>query len=112
SPHSPRDGEDDADPPLLLQEPMEVDVEGEVETDWALELRSALHSGGSLWHLDKGLLRFILSNLLQKDDNVCDLGAFGGHYSKWLNDTGLVRAFAFDSIPGVEEITDGAVRYA
>ena len=62
----------------------------------------ALHSGGSLWHLDKGLLRFILSNLLQKvgskgalsfeadtrtaqDDNVCDLGAFGGHYSKWLN---------------------------
>ena len=63
----------------------------DVQTDWPLELRSvpnlgagpgsevydalqtlqqiraqALHSGGSLWHLDKGLLRFLLSNVLQK----------------------------------------------
>ncbi|CAE7303364.1 GSP1 [Symbiodinium natans] len=98
-------------PPLLLQEPSEVDMK-DVQTDWPLELRSALHSGGSLWHLDKGLLRFLLSNVLQKGDNVCDLGAFGGHYSEWLNDTGLVSAFAFDAIPGVEEITSGAVRYA
>ncbi|CAE7938343.1 GSP1 [Symbiodinium sp. KB8] len=98
--------------PLLWQEPSEVDLEGDVQTDWALELRSALHSGGSLWHLDKGLLRFLLSMVLRKGDNVCDLGAFGGHYSEWLNDTGLVSAYAFDAIPGVEEITKGAVRHA
>ncbi|CAE7333776.1 ODA11, partial [Symbiodinium sp. CCMP2456] len=98
--------------PLLWQEPSEVDMEGDVQTDWTLELRSALHSGGSLWHLDKGLLRFLLSMVLRKGDNVCDLGAFGGHYSEWLNDTGLVSAYAFDAIPGVEEITKGAVRHA
>eukprot|EP00439_Symbiodinium_sp_Y106_P073657 s1439_g13.t3 len=98
--------------PLLWQEPSEVDMEGDVQTDWTLELRSALHSGGSLWHLDKGLLRFLLSMVLHKGDIVCDLGAFGGHYSEWLNDTGLVSAYAFDAIPGVEEITKGAVRHA
>ena len=43
------------------QEPMEVDVEGEVETDWALELRSARHSvhmvGGSwITAASKGVL--------------------------------------------------------
>ena len=43
---------------------------------------------------------------------VCDLGAFGGHYSSWLNDTGLVTAYAFDGTPRVEELTQGRVRYA
>lgn len=43
---------------------------------------------------------------------VCDLGAFGGHYSSWLNDTGLVTAYAFDGTKRVEELTQGRVRYA
>jgi len=38
------------------------------------------------------------------------LGAFTGHYSKWLNDTGLFsRVVAFDGIRGIEELTDNAV---
>ena len=41
---------------------------------------------------------------------VCDLGAFGGHYSQWLNDTGLVTAYAFDGAPHVERLTQGRVR--
>ena len=64
-----------------------------------------------------------VSRLPGQGDNVCDLGAFGGHYSEWLNagpldgcwcsqasescrmqDTGLVSAYAFDAIPGVEDL--------
>ena len=38
------------------------------------------------------------------------MGAFAGHYSSWLNDTGLVTAFAFDGAP-VEHWTQGRVRH-
>lgn len=42
---------------------------------------------------------------------MADFGAGGGHYSKFFNDTGLVQAFAFDGIEGVDEVTKGAVSY-
>ncbi|CAK9082679.1 unnamed protein product [Durusdinium trenchii] len=79
------------------------ETEGNLEppTDWALELRTALHVEGELLHLDKGLLRFLLRDLLYRDEHVCDLGAFAGHYSLWLNDTGLVTSFAFDAVTAV-----------
>ena len=39
------------------------------------------------------------------------MGAFAGHYASWLNDTGLVTAFAFDQA-NVEHWTQGRVRHA
>jgi hypothetical protein len=47
------------------------------------------------------LLFSIMSDVLP---TVGDLGAGGGHYSTWLNETGLVRAYAFDGIPEIEEV--------
>eukprot|EP00747_Dinoflagellata_sp_TGD_P056601 gnl/TRDRNA2_/TRDRNA2_150183_c0_seq1.p1 gnl/TRDRNA2_/TRDRNA2_150183_c0~~gnl/TRDRNA2_/TRDRNA2_150183_c0_seq1.p1 ORF type:complete len:259 (+),score=43.66 gnl/TRDRNA2_/TRDRNA2_150183_c0_seq1:57-833(+) len=40
-----------------------------------------------------------------------DLGGSLGGYSQWLNDTGLVEAFAFDGSDGIEDITDGRVTF-
>jgi len=68
------------------------------------------------WELDKGLLRGMLRHALQPtyEENeyvsVGDFGAGGGHYSEWLNDTGLVKAFAFDATRVVSDITGGAVQ--
>ncbi|CAJ1363126.1 unnamed protein product [Effrenium voratum] len=70
------------------------------------------HRRGALAFGDKGLLRFLLANVLRQNDRLCDLGAFGGHYAEWLNDTGLVRAWAFDGLEDVEELTEGRVRFA
>jgi len=58
--------------------------------------------------LDKGLLRRLL-RLLPFDASVGDFGALDGQYAKWLNDTGLVTAFAFDGVEGVSQITEGTV---
>ena len=33
-----------------------------------------------------------------------------GRYSAWLNDTGLVTAYAFDGVQGIDELTDGRVQ--
>lgn len=58
---------------------------------------------------DMGVLRSLL-RILPRDSSLADLGAFTGHYSKWLNDTGLFsRVVAFDGIRGIEELTDNAV---
>ncbi|CAJ1409689.1 unnamed protein product [Effrenium voratum] len=95
-----------------LLQPELTELDTTKPTDWAMELRTALHTGGELWHLDKGLLRFLLANVLRQNERLCDLGAFGGHYAEWLNDTGLVRAWAFDGLEDVEELTEGRVRFA
>eukprot|EP00435_Cladocopium_sp_Y103_P012755 s634_g3.t1 len=58
--------------------------------------------------VDKGLLRYLL-RLLPPDVSLGDFGALDGQYSRWLNDTGLVTAYAFDGVMGVTEITEGAV---
>eukprot|EP00397_Hematodinium_sp_SG-2012_P028780 GEMP01030338.1.p1 GENE.GEMP01030338.1~~GEMP01030338.1.p1 ORF type:complete len:330 (+),score=70.05 GEMP01030338.1:515-1504(+) len=60
------------------------------------------------WAVDKGLLRGFLK-LVDLDGSVTlgDFGAGGGHYSKWLNDTGLVKAFAFDGTPDIDRIAPG-----
>lgn len=62
------------------------------------------------WFLDKPLLRFLVRYVLAAGQTVGEFGAFGGRYSEWLNDTGLVEAFAFDGIPRVAEITEGRVQ--
>ena len=60
---------------------------------------------------DKGVLRALLRNVLPVNATLADLGALDGQYSRWLNDTGLVTSFAFDGVQGVEELTDGRVRF-
>ncbi|CAK0817048.1 unnamed protein product, partial [Prorocentrum cordatum] len=59
--------------------------------------------------LDRGLLRALLQHVLQTGATVADIGAGSGHYAKWLNDTGLVSAYAFDGTPEVELVTRGSV---
>ncbi|CAJ1396640.1 unnamed protein product [Effrenium voratum] len=61
--------------------------------------------------LDKGLLRFLL-RLLPAGGSLADFGALDGQYSRWLNDTGWVSAFAFDGVTGVAEITEESVSEA
>jgi len=66
------------------------------------------------WAVDKGLLRGILRHVvddLYAGRTLADFGAGGGHYAKWINDTGLITAWAYDGIQGVEEVTKGAVSY-
>jgi len=70
------------------------------------------------WPRDAGLLRGFLRHCLRPGygdsapPTVGDFGAGGGRYSMWLNDTGLVHAFAFDAAFAVEDITGGAVSFA
>merc|ERR1719473_1969610 len=62
--------------------------------------------------LDQGLLQGLLRHVLPLDATVADMGAGSGQYAKWLNDTGLVTAFAFDGSHDIELITTGAVNSA
>lgn len=61
------------------------------------------------YQLDKGLLRGLVRHILPLDASVGDFGAGSGHYASWLNDTGLVTAFAFDGSPDIELVTKGTV---
>lgn len=61
------------------------------------------------WQLDRGLLQGLLRHVLPVDASVADFGAGSGHYARWLNDTGLVTAFAFDGSPDMELVTKGSV---
>jgi len=68
------------------------------------------------WAIDRGLVRGLVRHVWQpplgeaSPLTVGDFGAGGGHYSKWLNETGLVQAFAFDGTHQAAELTDGAVQ--
>jgi len=68
------------------------------------------------WTLDKGLLQAILRHCLKPgygnaaSITVGDFGAGGGRYSQWLNDTGLVQAYAYDASQSVQDITGGSVQ--
>jgi len=68
------------------------------------------------WAIDKGLLRGLLRHVWQPPHgssapvSVADFGAGGGHYSIWLNETGLVQAYAFDGTHQAAELTGGAVQ--
>mmetsp|Transcript_50331 Transcript_50331/g.155871 ORF Transcript_50331/g.155871 Transcript_50331/m.155871 type:complete len:440 (-) Transcript_50331:79-1398(-) len=61
------------------------------------------------WQLDKGLLQGLIRHVFPLDVVVADFGAGSGHYSTWLNDTGLVVAHAFDGSPDIELVTKGVV---
>ena len=64
------------------------------------------------WAIDKGLLRGLLRHVFRPHGPLAvgDFGAGGGHYSAWLNETGLVSAFAFDGTQQAAELTDGLVQ--
>merc|ERR1719401_385164 len=64
------------------------------------------------WRLDKGLLQGLLRHVLPVDATVADFGAGSGQYATWLNDTGLVQAYAFDGSPDIELVTKGSVQSA
>lgn len=74
-----------------------------------LELRRSIFLEDDQF-FDKPALRFLIRNVFKPDDTVGEFGAFKGLYSSWLNDTGLVQAFAYDGIAGVSELTDGQVQ--
>eukprot|EP00927_Polykrikos_kofoidii_P062684 TRINITY_DN57490_c0_g1_i1.p1 TRINITY_DN57490_c0_g1~~TRINITY_DN57490_c0_g1_i1.p1 ORF type:complete len:527 (-),score=108.34 TRINITY_DN57490_c0_g1_i1:71-1651(-) len=61
------------------------------------------------WQADKGLLQGLVRHVFPLDATVADFGAGSGHYASWLNDTGLVMAFAFDGSPDIELVTKGVV---
>jgi len=72
------------------------------------------------WALDKGLLRGVLGHVMRQPGALApgkplvtlgDFGGGSGHYAKWLNETGLMEAWAYDGARGVEEITHGAVQW-
>mmetsp|Transcript_78839 Transcript_78839/g.191004 ORF Transcript_78839/g.191004 Transcript_78839/m.191004 type:complete len:456 (-) Transcript_78839:51-1418(-) len=68
------------------------------------------------WAIDKGLLRGLIRHVWQPPlgsnapISVADFGAGGGHYSSWLNETGLVQAYAFDGTHQAAELTGGVVQ--
>merc|ERR1712157_483135 len=68
------------------------------------------------WAIDKGLLRGLIRHVWKpgfgdsKPIAVADFGAGGGHYSTWMNETGLIQAFAFDGTPEADVLTGGVVQ--
>lgn len=68
------------------------------------------------WAIDKGLLRGLIRHVWKPPlgssapVSVADFGAGGGHYSTWLNETGLVQAYAFDGTRHANELTGGVVQ--
>jgi len=67
------------------------------------------------WALDKGLLRGLLRHVWKppfetaEPMSIADFGAGGGQYSTWLNETGLVAAYAFDGTQQATTASDGVV---
>jgi hypothetical protein len=67
------------------------------------------------WALDKGLLRGLIRHVWKPPYDstefvsLGDFGAGGGQYSTWLNETGLMKAFAFDGTPEATKASDGVV---
>merc|ERR1712194_907920 len=67
------------------------------------------------WAIDKGLLRGLIRHVWEPPlgsaapITMGDFGAGGGHYSSWMNETGLIDAYAFDGTHKVSELTDGIV---
>jgi hypothetical protein len=58
-------------------------------------------------------LRLAIREIFSPGDIVFDLGSGpNGHHSTWLNMTGLVTAYAFDGIEGIDVLSGGKVGFA
>jgi len=61
------------------------------------------------WDTQKPLLRALLRHFLPRDSHVADFCAGSGHAADFLNDTGLVTAYAFDASANIQLLSKGAV---
>lgn len=64
------------------------------------------------WDMQKPLLRALLRHVLPRDGYVADMCAGGGLVADFLNDTGLLTAYAFDASPNINVLSKGAVTHA
>lgn len=63
------------------------------------------------WDLRKPVFRALLRYVLPRDGHVVDFCAGGGFSARFLNDTGLVTAYAFDASPNIRLLTKGSVEH-
>lgn len=63
------------------------------------------------WESRKPLLRALLRHVVPRDAHVADLCAGGGQTASFLNDTGLVHAYAFDPSPNIKLVSNGKVDF-
>lgn len=61
------------------------------------------------WRVRKPVLRTLLRHVFPRDGHVADLCAGSGKAAEFLNDTGLLSAYAFDASPNVKLLSKGAV---
>ncbi|CAK0806321.1 unnamed protein product [Prorocentrum cordatum] len=64
------------------------------------------------WPSRKPVLRALLRYVLPRGSHVADFCGRSGQVSRFLNDTGLVNAYAFDPSPNIRTLTKGSVDYA
>eukprot|EP00929_Paragymnodinium_shiwhaense_P068111 TRINITY_DN34231_c0_g1_i1.p1 TRINITY_DN34231_c0_g1~~TRINITY_DN34231_c0_g1_i1.p1 ORF type:complete len:438 (-),score=63.30 TRINITY_DN34231_c0_g1_i1:165-1478(-) len=64
------------------------------------------------WDNRKPLVRALLRYVLPRDGHVADFCSGGGFSAKFLNDTGLVTAYAFDPSPNIRLLSKGSVEHA
>eukprot|EP00747_Dinoflagellata_sp_TGD_P083165 gnl/TRDRNA2_/TRDRNA2_161988_c1_seq3.p1 gnl/TRDRNA2_/TRDRNA2_161988_c1~~gnl/TRDRNA2_/TRDRNA2_161988_c1_seq3.p1 ORF type:complete len:464 (+),score=83.14 gnl/TRDRNA2_/TRDRNA2_161988_c1_seq3:26-1417(+) len=113
--------ETDSDGYAVAQAPDFHDPGGAFSEMNFLQRKLADRNGKEGWYLDRGLLVGLVR--LWDDDgsqlagdaprlSVADLGAGAGHYSTFLNQSGLYEAHAFDGQANVENLTGGRVRHA
>lgn len=64
------------------------------------------------WDLKKPLLRALLRYVLPRDGHVADVCGRTGKAAEFLNNTGLLTAYAFDPCGDIETLTRGSVQHA
>jgi len=64
------------------------------------------------WDSRKPLLRALLRHVLPRDGHVADVCAGSGQAAEFLNDTGLVTAYAFDPSSNIRLLSKGVVDHA
>jgi len=64
------------------------------------------------WNVRKPLLRALLRHVLPRDGTVADVCAGTGLGASFLNDTGLVTAYALDPTPNIRLLSKGVVDHA
>lgn len=63
------------------------------------------------WDTNKYVIRALLRHVLPRDSHVADFCAGNGLTADFLNDTGLVSAYAFDASPNIQLLSKGAVEH-
>lgn len=63
------------------------------------------------WNVRKPLLRGLLRHVLPRDGHVADVCAGSGKAAEFLNDTGLLTAYAFDPSQNIRLVSKGGVDF-